>query len=201
MPLVQRSKRPPPSAAAPTYEIDADASAAPPPEPQKDGAGTWLFGSLEGVGSAMATSPDNVLAGGARVGLGLAVPRWYAHLQVGLLVGSAREERTSTELVLSAGHAFGDSLHLGLAGGLRFASSELAKPWLDEAWFLGIGCAQRVIHFDGGAVWLDELFAPLGFRKRRAGFVGDTVVAGDRNDYAPRVDVGIVLQLDLLDLR
>ncbi len=48
-----------------------------------------------------------------------------------------------------------------------------------------------------GAVWPGELFAPLGFRKRRASFVGDALVAQERSDYAPRVDLSPSAQWDV----
>jgi hypothetical protein len=121
-------------------------------------------------GSLIAGSPSAALSTLVAVGGGWTNDLFYAHLDLGIDVGTPEEQRFGFEGQLAGGYVFQRLpwLEVGVVVGDRLSSVSPVEPWLEQSWFVGLESSQCLFHFwPGNDTCFEETLVPLGRRVRR----------------------------------
>ncbi len=121
-------------------------------------------------GSLMAGSPSAAVVTLVGGGGGWTNDLVFAHLDLGLDIGTPEEQRVGVEAQLAGGYVFQrwPWLEVGLVAGNRWSSVSPAEPWLERSWFVGVESSQCLFHlWPGNDTCIEETLVPLGRRVRR----------------------------------
>ncbi len=160
----------------------------------------WVDATLSA--SLLAGDPEVVFAPVLSLGGGWSNELLYAHLDVGMQLGTSDEQRLGVEFSASIGYVFSspDWLEIGITGGDRISAPGVDQPWLEQTWFVGIESSQCLFSlWEGNETCIQETLVPLSFRIHR-GTVTDGQIERtlEKSSAQFRFDVALVTRHDFL---
>lgn len=180
-------------------EVQAVAATPPPPAPPAPAGPSPFF--VEGAVHASAGfgEPDDVVAPGLRVAVGLRAGPIVARVGAGGAVAARAEQRLAGEAFLAGAYPLLPWLELGATAGARAGAHDPSEPWLERSWFAGVEATQCPFSpWEDVRLCFHEAVLPLGGQLRRGEIEdGEVVRIPPETDDRTRFELSVSLRHDL----